>query len=186
METLKFSDIANEIWIPIKDYKKLYEVSNLGRIKSHKRLGTKGGILVPILSKSYYSVNLWKNGHLKIKKIHRLVCQAFLPNIENKPQINHIDGNKLNNKLSNLEWVTQAENMRHAYNIGLAKAPMKNRFGCNNPTSKKVRQYDKTGNFLKEYNSIKDAAAINGLWATAISRCTKNKLKTTGGYIWKN
>jgi hypothetical protein len=69
----------------------------------------------------YFRVELWDNGRGKKHSIHRLLAEAFIPNPDNKPHVNHIDGDKANNALSNLEWVTQSENQKHAYKLGLQK-----------------------------------------------------------------
>lgn len=107
-----------EIWKPIGGYEGLYEVSNMGRIKSFYNSEER------ILKKSktttgYWKIELRKNKIRKSFKVHRLVAFAFIANPENKPYINHIDGNPLNNKVDNLEWCTQHENLVHAYSIGL-------------------------------------------------------------------
>lgn len=121
-----------EIWKNIKDYPD-YQVSNLGRVKSleryvnHKIKGFKQlkqcVILKLIIHKTtktyrYYEVALYKNKKAKTHRVHRLVAQAFIPNPENKPQINHIDSNPLNNNINNLEWVTSKENNIHAWKYG--------------------------------------------------------------------
>lgn len=106
-----------EEWKTIPDYP-AYQVSNFGRVKSFKR--SKSRILKSVVNcKGYLCVELCKNGKGKLFFVHRLVAQAFIPNPENKPEINHIDGHPLNNHFSNLEWCTRAENMRHAVDTGL-------------------------------------------------------------------
>jgi hypothetical protein len=116
----------NELWLPIKGYESFYEISNLGKVKSLKRAENffrkgkiikrirKEKILIPCYSKGYHIVSLCKDGKSEMKKIHRLVAIAFLPNIENKKQVNHIDCNKINNSFFNLEWTTHTENDNHA------------------------------------------------------------------------
>lgn len=106
--------MEKEIWKDIAGYEGLYQVSNFGRIKS---LRSKI-ILASLSSKSGYCyVGLAKNGMNKQKSVHRLVALAFIPNSENKPEVNHIDGNKHNNTVKNLEWVTKSENMKHCRQI---------------------------------------------------------------------
>jgi hypothetical protein len=106
----------NEEWKPIENYEDLYWVSNFGNVKS-KRKDKKLSINLD----GYYVVNLCKNGKIKTFTVHRLVAQAFVPNPKNKPFVNHIDGDKLNNYYKNLEWCTQSENMKHASMLGLRK-----------------------------------------------------------------
>lgn len=102
-----------EIWKDIKEYEGIYQVSNLGRVKSLKH--SKEGKLLKgrVTGKGYLSVALFRNSVRKSNSIHRLVAEAFIPNPENKPEVNHIDENKLNNDVSNLEWVTSKENSNH-------------------------------------------------------------------------
>lgn len=107
-----------ELFRDIVGYEGIYQISNLGNVKSFKRV-SKGELLKPVYRKGYATVTLSKNGISKIHSIHRLIATAFIPNPDNLPIINHIDGNKTNNDLSNLEWCTQLENMRHAFKTGL-------------------------------------------------------------------
>lgn len=174
-----------EIWKDVKNYEGLYQVSNLGNIKSSKREGSAGGFIKSLLTNGYYSVNLWKSGKAKMKRIHRLVCEAFIENTDNKPQINHINGNKLNNRIDNLEWATQSENMKHAYKIGLTKSPMIGRVGKLNGKSKAINQYNLSGCFIKIYESIEIAAKETNCSVSGISLCANGKLKKSGGFIWK-
>ena len=121
-----------EIWKPIEGYEGLYEVSNFGRVKrlagevsrtnrwgSTSIVKTKDRIrkLKANSANGYVYVTLSKNGKIEIKRVHRLVAVAFIPNTENKPHVNHIDGDKTNNHVENLEWVTAKENMIHSRDV---------------------------------------------------------------------
>lgn len=108
-----------EEWKEIEGFED-YHISNLGRVKSFK-MDIEGKILnLNMTKQGYYHVILYTNGVEKGMKVHRLVAKAFIPNPENKPQVNHIDGNKSNNLMSNLEWSTVSENQLHALGLGLA------------------------------------------------------------------
>jgi hypothetical protein len=122
-----------EIWKDIKGFEGLYQISNYGRVKRlSKKVFNKGlvhgkeyfiskEIILKnaTISKGYQGVTLTKNKKRYSKKVHRLVAEAFIPNPENKSQINHIDCNKKNNCVDNLEWNTQSENLKHAFKNGL-------------------------------------------------------------------
>ncbi len=108
-------------WKPAKGYEGLYEVNNAGAIKSIF-YGNKPRILKKSKTTTgYYKVELYKNKKRKSVRVHRLVAMAFIPNLEGKPNINHKDGNPLNNNMDNLEWCTQRENVMHAIESGLKK-----------------------------------------------------------------
>lgn len=111
-----------ETFKEIKDYENQYLISNLGIVISLKR----NTILKPQTYNGYYQIGLNKNSKLKWKTIHRLVANAFIPNSNNKPCVNHIDGNKQNNYVDNLEWVTHSENVKHAFKIGLKSSKGEN------------------------------------------------------------
>src|SRR5699024_2369537 len=177
-----------EIWKPIKGYEDSYLVSTLGRIKSKPRLGTRGGILKELYSRWQYNrVNLYKGGEMKSFFIHRLVAKEFLPNPENKPQVNHKDGNKLNNALSNLEWVTQSENQLHAYETGLQKVDVKKAHEVRHEqTKRKVAKLDEQGNRIEVFDSIKSAAKSIGMNdGTHISAVARGKRERCGGFKWE-
>ena len=159
-----------EIWKDIPNYKGLYQVSNLGKVKS---LYGKGKILKPNIDKDGYErVALCKEKKRKDLFVHRLVAITFIPNLENKSQINHIDGNKQNNCVDNLEWCSCKENIVHSIKI------LKKR-------NKKLNQYDLNGNFIKTYDSIKIAGITNDIKPQNIWRCCKGIRPTAKQFIWK-
>ena len=114
-------NLDGEIWADIFGYEGHYQISTFGRVKSFKKGREK--ILMPFIDKDgYLQVAFFKVGKYKKFKVHRLVALAFIPNPDDKPQINHRDGCKLNNFAGNLEWCTGSENIQHAFDIGLKKA----------------------------------------------------------------
>lgn len=162
------TNLYDENWKRIPFTKKDYYVSNLGRFKnSNGIIITKfkpclSGYLVACVDRVTY-------------RLHRLVAMTFLENPENKEQVNHIDGNKTNNAVSNLEWVTNRENQIHKHQTGLG-----------NNYTRKVGQYDiQTGELLKEHKSIVLASKEVNISKSCIQGVLKNKRKTAGGFIWK-
>lgn len=167
-----------EIWKDIPDYEGLYQVSNLGRIKSLPRNGTikKERILKQTLDTTgYLTIGLHKDNKVKKVNVHRLIAKTFIPNINNYNVINHIDGNKTNNKIENLEWCTQSHNAKESIRLGLQI-----------PYNKKiVLQYDKNGNFIKEYKSTCDAQRETKIFQSNISKCCLKQRHTAGGFVWR-
>lgn len=126
-----------EQWVDIAGYEGFYQVSSLGRIKTVERYEAernriiRGRIRAPIEVHGYLYCELWKCGKHKRYAVHRLVATAFIPNPDGKPQVNHLDGDKTNNSVTNLEWCTASENEHHAYEFELTHAY--NRSGDKNP-----------------------------------------------------
>lgn len=177
-----------EIWKPIRGYEGLYEISNLGRVKSLSRVTPHNGrtyptkILKPhVNTKHYLDVDLCRNGVQKRHRIHRLVAEAFIPNPNNKPQVNHIDCDKNNNCVDNLEWCDNSENQIHAFKHGLNH---RGKFG-ESPRAKSVLQYTIDGVFVKEWDSIIRIKKEQGYSDGYISQCCKGVYNHAYGYIWK-
>lgn len=150
-----------------------YEISNLGRVCSFK--GKYPKILKPYKNQgSYLYVILCTGGKKVTKKVHRLVAEAFVPNPENKPEVNHIDEDKENNVAENLEWITRRENVNHGTrNKRVAEAQ-----------GKTIIQYTTEGVFIAEYFSINEAERVTGINPSNICHVCHGKRKTAGGYIW--
>lgn len=122
-------DLEGEIWRWIADYEGLYQISNYGRVKSFPRYRRhkESKILKPSCdSMGYLKIGLNKDGDSRKFAIHRLVAQAFIPNPNNLPEVNHKDGHPLNCYVENLEWATKSENMQHAIKMGLLKTGTNN------------------------------------------------------------
>lgn len=181
--------ISEEIWKDIPDYEGLYMVSNLGRVKSLKRNTAHERIMCLKKDKGgYLYVGLSKNGIVNYKKVHRLVAQAFIPNLENKYSVNHIDGNKQNNRLDNLEWATAKEQAFHALSIGLWKRSKKTNDkikSSTKPRYKQVIQKDDDGNIIKIWDSISNASREIGVPVPHIVRVCKGIRKHARGFIWE-
>ena len=181
-----------EIWKDIKEYEGLYQVSNLGRIKRIRFINNKANknkekiINQTDNGNGYKIVGLCKNGKRKNYYVHRLVADAFIINQNNYKEINHIDNDRSNNKVKNLEWCNRNYNIKYSYNKGkhIAPKPMLGRKGKNHPMSKKVKQYDLLGNFIKEYESASLASEETNICYMSIKKCRCGKQKTAGGFIW--
>lgn len=170
-----------EKWKPIVDYEGLYEVSNLGQVRSIPRSRCKGGILKPHINKGYEYVHLCKNGKPYYAKVHRIVADAFLEVIPGKTHVNHIDGNKTNNHVSNLEWCTALENLKHAKENNLNMALV------NNPYMSKPIKMILSGKVIKTFPSIIEASRQTNICRSAISEVALKKKghHTAGGYAWE-
>ena len=182
-----------EIWKIIDGYNGKYVVSNLGNVKSLARCVSNhtGFINKPerVLKhtediKGYLRVSLDKDGKTKFVPVHRLVALAFIPNPLNKPQVNHIDGNKHNNRVDNLEWVTNQENCLHAVRKGLNDH---SKYHAGRPC-KPVLQIDiKTGVIVAEYPSIASAKETVAAKSKTnnIGACCRGERNKAFGFKWR-
>lgn len=183
-----------QIWKAVPDYEGLYEVSSEGNVRSLNRFVNgrngkklkKGKDCKPFKRK-YLSVTLSKEGKTRQYSIHRLVALAFLDKPASLDEINHIDGIKDNNNVTNLEWCNRSQNLKHAIANGLFKPPQptKGKFGKEHNRSIEVIQFDLNGAIINTFGSANEAARITGFIQTGISKCCRGELKTHKGFVWK-
>lgn len=163
-----------EVYKDIKGYEGLYQISNLGNVKSLKT--GKEKIMKPFLQrKGYYLIEIRKDNVSKTFAVHRLVAETFISNPDNLPQVNHINENKTDNRVENLEWCSVGYN---------------NNYGTRNKRisekkKKEVFQFDKNMILLRTWESIKLIQEELGFDNTCISRCCNKQVKSSYGYIWR-
>lgn len=189
-----------EIWKDIEGYEGKYQISTFGRVKSlYYHNGTEQRILKQRDNRSgYLIVNLYKNGHNKgnLKTVHRLVAEAFIPNPEHKPQINHKDENKTNNRVENLEWCDNRYNFlysaeRHPERYKNRKyTKRKNGNGRNGVRNsykhkRKIIQKDCNGKVVNVYENARSVCIENNFNEWSIIQCCNGKRKTAYGYKWE-
>jgi len=176
-------------WESIKGFEGLYEISDQGRVKSlGKGKSTNPnnciarGLKLKTTTNGYINCKLLNKGKAHHLLVHRLVALHFIDNPDKKKEVNHKDGDKTNNCIENLEWVTSSENQKHAYLLGLQKI----RSGANSPFSKPIEQRTTTGDLVKIWGSIKEACRELGFNSVGIIGCCKKKkkYKTAYGYKW--
>lgn len=188
---MKFIDFfAGEVWKPIDGFDNAYEVSNYGRVRSVDRIVVRSDGLALRIKGQMMKIRTDKKGYLRVylndrkktkfKPIHRLVAMAFIPNPDNKPQVNHIDCDKSNNHVDNLEWCTNQENQIHAVKNGLHVT-------STNAGRKRVKviQEDAHGNICGVYESMNEAYRATGVRAQNIRKVIHGQRPRAGGFYWK-
>lgn len=165
-----------EEWREVQGYEGLYQISNLGRVKRGNRI--KNNTVTPL---NYQRTRLCKDGKVKNYFIHRLVAQAFIPNPNNYPIVNHKDENPSNNSVDNLEWCTVKYNTN--YGTGIERRALLQR--NQKATAKKVLQLSLNGEIIKEWPSTKEIERELKYCNPSISACCLGKYKTAYGYKWQ-
>jgi len=175
-----------EIWKAVLGYEGYYEISNWGNVKSINRtiitsIGHKNKLKSKLLKYcidkgGYFNVGLSKNNKTKRYLVHNLEAKTFIPNPENKPTVNHIDGIKTNNYIDNLEWATISEQAIHALKYKLRVMPNNGR---------NIIQLNSNGEKVNKFNDVHEAQRLTNIGYSSIWKCCNNQRKTAGGFIWK-
>ncbi len=193
-----------ECWKAIPNYEGLYEASDMGRIRSVSRMVKRNGdtkktlcgrvLVIQTQGNGYKCVTLSKNGCVRTYRVHRLVATTFIPNPQGLPEVNHINENKADNSVSNLEWITHVGNIKHGTQI---ERSHKNRDckGVNNgmfgrkgklsPVSKRVAQITLQGDMIATYDSLREAAKAIGRTPNSITNAIIGRTSHCCGYQWK-
>ena len=168
--------MKGEIWKPVRNYEGLYEVSNMGRVKSlnYKRTGKERILKAGKSGNGYLQVNLYKDGNREQPLVHRLVATAFLDNTDNLPEVNHKDEDKTNNCVENLEYCSRLYNMN--YGTGSKRSAEKR--------SKPVFSVDKKSGLIMWWESAKEAERCTGINNGNIINCCQGRQKSAGGHYW--
>lgn len=171
---------------PIKDFSDYY-ITDTGDVYSrHGKLGRFKRLKLELSRFGYYRVRFYSGKKYTHKSVHRLVAEAFIPNPENKPQVNHKNGVRTDNRVSNLEWATASENIKHAFMVlgNKPNKPWKNKFGSKHNRSRAILQI-KNGQIVAEFGSLLEAERETGIDHSSISLCCQHKRHLAGKYEWK-
>ena len=189
-----------EVWRDCVGYEGLYQVSNLGNVISlnYNHTGKPQILKQKIYGNGagYYYVGLSKNGKVKMHRVHRLVAEAFIPNPDNLPQVNHIDENHFNNRIENLEWCDCKYNSNYGSRGKRISETKKNKYGFipswekelireEKKKKKYIKQLDIDGNIIKIWDSPLSASKALNIDISSICKCLKHQYKTAGGFIWE-
>lgn len=181
------TDLEGEVWKDISGYEGRYMISNKGRVKSLNYKGTgKEAILKPGMNrKGYYQVQFHRAGQNKQYHpyVHKLVAEAFIPNPNKYPQVNHINEIKTDNCVSNLEWCDNRYNCN--YGTKIQRAIETNNLHHGRTREKPIVQFTLDGKFVAEYKSIRECSRQTGFDARSLPNVLKGKYKHLWGYIWK-
>lgn len=184
-----------EIWKPIVEYENLYEVSNLGNFRKILPNGSKKSLKTTKNNRGYYTIGLWRDKKVKQFRISRLVAEAFIPNPDNKPYVDHIDTDKSNNCSANLRWVTPEENSNNVLSLIHMKESWNDvnrhirqremNLGERHPRARAVCQLDENDNILNTFTTLNAAANAIGCKHANISKCCRGERLKAGGFKWK-
>lgn len=185
--------LPKQCWKDIPNYESKYQVSNTGKVRSLNYRGNTGKTKVlkqDTKDNGYKIIDLYKNGKRKDYLVHRLVALAFIPNTLNLPQVNHIDEDKTNNAVWNLEWCTPEYNLNygtHNEKMSVTIRESQIRKGKNNPNAKPILMFTLNGVFIKRFECCIDANEYLGKpkHYGNIRKCARGEIKTAYGYIWK-
>jgi hypothetical protein len=181
-------------WKDVPGYEGIYAISKLGVVKSVDRVVTRSNgvklrtgerILKQSLSSGYPKVSLFINGKGTTFKVHRLIAILFIPNPDNKPFVNHINGIKTDFSISNLEWCTCQENNAHAFKTGLNFSRQTGTTGAKSHHAKAIDQYSLIGDLIKRWDCAMDVENELGFNHTNISKVLTGKRETAYGYKWR-
>lgn len=179
--------MSKEIWKDIKGYEGLYQISNFGRVRSFAKKRPK--ILKQHNVGVYKRVGLSKDKKRKHYLVHRLVAEAFIPNEQQYPQVNHIKPATMeccDNSVYNLEWCNQRQNTIHGYKYGnMSKTNKKRAEHCKKQFSQNIEQYDLENNFINSFYSIREASRKTNISVSHICRCCNGEISKAKNYIFK-